>query len=252
MGRTRFWLVWVLLALGVAAAVYVLSGSFNAPEVATVSGPTRIVSPTATPSASAAPSTRSAVAPTSTPSPTPKQVVPPPIVIPGSRPVELYFPAFGVHILMDSAPCPVDSAGLYEPSQQTPQNACYIKDAQHPFVFPATNAADLSVILGHTWQQGNAAFNLLYDWRAQHFSVKAGDELEVRTEASGARWLVYKAVQFYTPEKTGPNGLQHDTAVWGTAPEPNTLVTVGCLQPPQVGVETTQNVVIKWALTGVS
>lgn len=249
-----FWLVWTPLAIAAALAVYVLSGSLNTPQVVTVGSPTRTASTAATPSVSA--TSKSAptatTAPTSTATFTPVVVPTPTLVsIPGSEPVELYFPAFDVHILMDDKSCPVDSDGLYEPDQQKPQDACYVKDSQHPFVFPATSTADLSVILGHTWQRGNAAFNVIYDWRTQQFTVKAGDELWVRTKASGAQWLAYKATQFYTPNKYGPNGLANDSDIWGTAPLPNTLITVGCLQPQALGVETTQNIVVKWVFTSV-
>lgn len=152
---------------------------------------------------------------------------------------------------MDDKSCPVNSEGSWEPDQTKPQAACYVKDATHPYVWPATVAPDLTVIAGHTGQQVKAAFNLLYDWHTQQFAVKANDEVWVKTVSSGTRWLVYKATQFYTPDKYGARGLEYDTDVWGTAPQPNTLITIGCLQPQTVGVETTRNIVIKWAYVGV-
>lgn len=165
-----------------------------------------------------------------------------------SVPRELFLPKTGTSIPIATKPCPVVN-GLLDPDRSHLETACYYTAPDRPYSLPGTSAADLTVLAGHTWRKGPAAFNALYDWRTQAFAVSQGDELWVRTEASGQRWLVYRAVSFHTPTKDG--GLANDTSVWGTAPIPGRLLTIGCLQPTDLSQASTRNVVVAWDLGAV-
>ena len=46
-------------------------------------------------------------------------------------------------------------------------------------------------------------------------------------------------------------GLANDTSVWGTAPIPGRLLTIGCLQPTDLSQASTRNVVVAWDLGAV-
>lgn len=127
--------------------------------------------------------------------------------------------------------------------------ACYYTAPDRPYVLPASDAPDVVVLAGHTWRGGDAAFNVLYDWRSERFGVRSGDELWVRTDASGGARLVYRADAFHTPAKQG--GLAQDSAVWGTEPVPGRLLTIGCIQPTNLRQSSSLNAVVAWQFVRV-
>ena len=169
-------------------------------------------------------------------------------VIAASPPREILFPRSGTSVTISGAPCPVVN-GVLDPDRTAYTVACYYTARDKPYSLPASATSDLTVLAGHTYRFGPAAFNALYDWKAQSFAVTAGDELWLRTEASGDRWLVYRAVAFHTPPKSG---LATDASVWGTGPLPNRLLTIGCLQPTDLTKASTQNVVVSWDFARVA
>lgn len=168
--------------------------------------------------------------------------------VPPSRPREIYFPRFGVTVPVAGAPCPVVN-GLLDPDRTAYGVACFYTAGDKPYTLPASATKDVTVLAGHTYRFGQAAFNVLYDWKAQTFAASAGDELWLRTEASGDQWLVYRAVAFHTPPKSG---LATDASVWGTGPLPSRLLTIGCLQPTDLKKAATQNVVVAWDFARVA
>ncbi len=169
--------------------------------------------------------------------------------IAASEPVELYVPALGVHIPVGPAPCPV-VGGMIDPDRKRPGFACYYVARDRPYTLPGSDSPDVSVLAGHTMRQGAAAFNPFFNVRTQRFTVVEGDELRLRTVTSGTRWLVYRAVSFHSPEKAG--GLAADASVWGTGPLPGRLLTIGCLQPADLSLTSTRNIVIAWQYVGTA
>jgi hypothetical protein len=163
----------------------------------------------------------------------------------------MYFPSIKKYVPLDDKSCPQDADGLFDPDRTKMMAACYVNNPKFVYVLPGTKTADVSVMYGHTWRQGQAAFNVLFDWKRQQFTIKKGDEVWVRTKASGRRWLVYKASEFFKPAKYGDKSLRTDTKIWGTAPMPNTLITAGCLQPQDLDLHSSRNIVIKWQFAGV-
>ena len=79
-----------------------------------------------------------------------------------------------------------------------------------------------------------------------NFRVQIGDEIRVRTEASGDAWLVYQITALYAPEK----GTLADSPVWGDEPRPGVLVLVGCLQQPGLN-HSIRNIVVEAEFVGV-
>lgn len=163
--------------------------------------------------------------------------------IPASRPVELFLPKANARIGLAEQPCPVVD-GMLDPDHSDYTLACYYTAPDKPYTLPASSTPDLTVIAGHTRPRSPAAFNVLYDAHQQRFTVAEGDELWVRTQASGQRWLRYRAVSFHTPLKHG--GLANDASIWGTGPLPNRLLTIGCLRPSDPQVESSRNIVVVW------
>ena len=176
-----------------------------------------------------------------------------PVIVP-SVPKQVTIPAIGVDVKIDeAAPCPLNDAGMIEPDFQFPMKACYYTAANKPYQLPGTTTTDLSVIVGHTWRKGNAAFNPMYDWQAAnpHVMVELGDELLLKTQTSGERVLVYQAAKIDEIDKYGPNHLGQSTTVWGTQAIPNWLVTLACLQPSNTLEHSTKVIAIGWKFIGV-
>ena len=215
--------------------------------------------PTASPTTAALPSQVPLPVPSEIPSEQPSSssptasvtTKPQPPSIKASEPTLLYIPTLKKYVAMDNKSCPQDPDGLFDPDRSKMMAACYVHNSKYVYVLPGTSTADVSVIYGHTWRQGQAAFNVLFDWKRQQFRIKPGDELWVRTKTSGKRWLVYKASEFFKPAKYGDKSLRTDTKIWGTAPMPNTLITAGCLQPQDLDLHSSRNIVIKWTFVGV-
>lgn len=174
-------------------------------------------------------------------------------VVARSVPKRVMIPAIGVDVEIDEAvPCPLNDAGMVEPDFRFPMKACYYTALNKPYQLPGTTTTDLSVIVGHTWRKGDAAFNPMYDWQAAnpHVMVELGDELLLKTQASGEHVLVYQAVQIDEVDKYGPDHLGQSTKVWGTKPIPNWLVTLACLQPSNSLEHSTKVIAIGWKLVG--
>lgn len=178
---------------------------------------------------------------TSSPTPSPSPTSPPAVA--PSTPLALYVPRIDVTVPLDTDPCPVVD-DMLDPDRDRLDEACYYVAPDKPYSLPGTDAPDIAVFAGHTSRKVDAAFNWLYDWTGQKFSVELGDELWVRTEASGSTWLVYTAESLHTPNKLG--GLAEDTTIWGTEPVPGRLLTIGCLQPLDRNLPSSENVVVVW------
>lgn len=133
---------------------------------------------------------------------------------------------------------------MIDPERDQITSACYYTAPDKPYRLPGSQTDDLVVLAGHTWRRGDAAFNFLWDWQRGAWSVAIGDEVWVRTQASGNAWLVYRAVSLHTPDKDG--GLASDESIWGTGPLPNRLLTIGCLQPSDQTQRSNKNVVVAW------
>ena len=110
---------------------------------------------------------------------------------------------------------------------------------------PGTSSPSLTVLAGHSSQDVDTAFNRLY---VQGEDL-VGQEVFVRTRASGERWLVYRINAVHAPSKTA---LPYLADVWG---KPGTstagrLLLVTCRQQPDVR-PAVQNYVAVAQLVGV-
>ena len=179
-------------------------------------------------------------------------------------PTELYFPQLEArlsdrdkhlaHIKLDNTACPIDAWNHVQPDLSHMDQACVAyrpgeKDWSAKLQLPGTDNDGQVVMFGHTWRQGAAAFNLLYDWQAQRTMLRAGDEMWVKTEASGNRWLVYTYTgEMRTPAK--PN-LSTNQWAWPEKPRPGRLLTIGCRQPDNLGIHSYENLVFEWMFSRV-
>ncbi len=251
--------VWWLVCVLAATVLSVLSllqpvASHEASATPVVSSPVStpaIAAPTTVPLPSVSASAITA-APVPSSSPTVStSIVPAPAVhVPSGRPTELVIPSIGLRARIHAQSCPLVDGAL---KPATLAEACYYTAADKPYQLPGSSTSDLSVLAGHTWRTGEAVFNALYDWRTQTFRVQVGDELWLRTDASGDQLLVYRAVQTYTPAKgDGPDSLMRSTQVWGADGEtlPGRLLTIACLQPEDLAVKSSRNIVIAWQYAG--
>ncbi|MCB4207205.1 hypothetical protein [Arthrobacter sp. UM1] len=225
----RFWAITLLLAALAAGGVYWLT-----PRPASESSPG---------AARAAKTT----APPATFTPVSRD-------IPSSAPLELAWPRLEAspatrehaRVVVRDETCPLNAEGAIWPRLDAVDEACPYTRAGSSWTLPGSHAAGMSLIAGHTSQEGFAAFDGLYDWRSQSFALRRGDEMRVRTKASGTRWLVYRATGFMTPRRAGSGSLAALSQEWSRSPKAGRLFTVGCLQPSQNGAEPVQNIVIAW------
>ena len=242
-----FWMIAVAVSALVATLVYVLLSQPHQPAsvatvpIATRSAPPVAVSPTSTP----------------TPSPTPSATVSLPVLIEQSMPKELYVPSLDIYRDVASKPCPfVD--GKIDPARDDYMRACAVRGEGLRTELPGTSAPNAAMIVGHTWHAkptwqasvDSAAFNALYNWDkgdAGEYTLKVGDEVWVRTETSGTRWLVYTVTGFDEPTKTVGND-----SLWGFQenPVPGQLKLVGCQQKTD-GTKSTNNIVVNAQFTRV-
>lgn len=180
---------------------------------------------------------------------TPSEVATTPQAIEPSIPVSIRVPSVGLDVQILPESCPVDD-GMVHPPIDEAEKPCYYTAADKPYQLPGSDTADLTAIFGHTGHcdADCAAFNRLYDWQQQQWLVQPGDELYLRTEASGDSWLVYRAADFYTPDKygDGAGSLANSSEIWGSQPRPNYLLTIGCLQDADGSSRSSQNIVIGW------
>lgn len=146
------------------------------------------------------------------------------VAIEASMPVEISMPGLGLSEPVVDELCPMTAYGV-DPVQL--MDVCFYTADDKPYVLPSTDQEDVAVLAGHANTQPPAVFDDVYDSVKREFNVKLGDELRVRTEASGSKWLVYKATDFHTPEKVD---LAGDDDVWGTEPTPGRLLLLTCLR----------------------
>ncbi len=242
--QARYWATVATIVGLVLSALSLCSSLSGTVDDVIIPAPTSVTvtsSPTVTSLPSIVTGTPSATATVSSPAP----------VVVSSRPTRIVVPSIGLDVRVSTDICRVLD-GMINP--QVMAEACYYTAPDKPYQLPGSTTADLSVLFGHTWRKGTAAFNTLYDWRTQQFRVKAGDELWLQTEKSGELWLVYQLAGTYTPDKgDGPNSLMNSPDVWGAAGQtkPDTLLTIGCLQPDDLAQRSSKNIVVEWKFYGV-
>ena len=146
------------------------------------------------------------------------------VAIEASMPVEISMPGLGLSEPVVDELCPMTAYGV-DPVQL--MDVCFYTADDKPYVLPSTDQEDVAVLAGHANTQPPGVFDDVYDSVKQELNVKLGDELRVRTEASGSKWLVYKATDVHPPMKVD---LAVDDDVWGTEPMPGRLVLLTCLR----------------------
>ncbi|MBA1835633.1 hypothetical protein [Corynebacterium wankanglinii] len=175
------------------------------------------------------------------PAPAPQQAAP---YIADSRPLEMYIPAIGLDAAFESNDCRAHD-GTIDPA--TLDLACAYTAPDRPYSLPGSQAEDIVVTAGHTGSGVEAVFDKLYDGSADHHTVREGDVLYLRTEASGEAWLKYTATDFHDPVKAS---LSSDASIWGAGPTPGRLLTISCIQPPFYQ-QSVRNAVVGWQFQGV-
>lgn len=162
-----------------------------------------------------------------------------------SRPVELRIPAIGLDAEVEREDCRVKDGAL---NPRSMSKACAYTSPDKPYELPGPGAGDLAVIAGHTGAGVPGVFDALYDSGADASRVAVGDVLYLRTEDSGDAWLKYEATDVHAPQKAG---LADDTSIWGTGPMPGRLLTISCIQPPNLLADAVRNAVVGWQFVAV-
>ncbi|OFP35418.1 hypothetical protein [Corynebacterium sp. HMSC071B10] len=162
-----------------------------------------------------------------------------------SRPVELRIPAIGLDAEFEAEDCRV-KGGALNPRSMT--KACAYTSPDKPYELPGPGAGDLTVIAGHTGAGVPGVFDALYDSGADVSRVSVGDTLYLRTEDSADAWLKYEATDVHAPQKAG---LAGDASIWGTGPMPGRLLTISCIQPPNLLADAVRNAVVGWQFVAV-
>jgi sortase (surface protein transpeptidase) len=98
-------------------------------------------------------------------------------------------------------------------------------------------------ITGHSWDEGKAVFNALFDRRAQTTEVNKGDEVLVTTADADYTYVVEKTKRY--PRNT----LAAADEVWRKVPDRLLLIT--CFQPNDGG-EAQDNLVVFATLTSTT
>lgn len=162
-----------------------------------------------------------------------------------SRPVELRIPAIGLDAEFEPEDCRVKDGAL-NPRSMT--KACAYTSPDKPYELPGPDAGDLTVVAGHTGAGVPGVFDALYDSGADASRVSVGDTLYLRTEDSADAWLKYEATDVHAPQKAG---LADDASIWGTGPMPGRLLTISCIQPPNLLADAMRNAVVGWQFVAV-
>ena len=160
------------------------------------------------------------------------------VPIEASMPIELTMPALGLSEPVVEDLCPMTDRGL---APVHLMDICFYTADDKPYVLPSTDQEDVAVLAGHANTRIPGVFDDVYDSVNGEFAVKLGDELRVRTEASGSKWLVYKATDFHSPTK---EDLAVDDAVWGTEPTPGRLLLLTCLRAVEPDAPALHNAVV--------
>ncbi|MFC3848553.1 sortase domain-bontaining protein [Corynebacterium hansenii] len=166
------------------------------------------------------------------------QATPEQVSIEESMPVEMTLPALGLHEPVVEDLCPMTDRGL-DPVHL--MDVCFYTADDKPYVLPSTDQKDVAVMAGHANTRIPGVFDDVFDAEKQEFNVKIGDELRVRTKASGSKWLVYKATDFHTPTK---EDLAIDDEVWGSEPTPGRLLLLTCLRAAEPDAPALHNAVV--------
>ena len=242
-GRVKYWMLVLVAGVVLAFVVGILSGrgshdtdQLSSPSASSPTATTHTTTPTPVPTLSS-PST-------ATPSATPA-----PVVIKQSQPVEVYIPSIDIRREVHAKACPIVD-GKIDPDRSDYMVACAMTGENLASELPGTASSNTTMIVGHTWRAKPtwrksveyAAFNALYNWETGDYTLKPGAEIWIRTKASGKRWLVYRVTGFSQPTKTVGNDDLWDFA---DKPQPNTLKLVGCQQPSDYDVHSTNNIVVK-------
>lgn len=193
--------------------------------------------------------------PTVSVSPTPSQSETP-VTIKQSRPLEMYQPdtklRTDVRVLPEGDRNPIHPPTLFH-AYWDPEP--FGKNGIASSYGLGTDTPDLAVIAGHSWNRNaKTVFNPLFNWETGKYGIRVGDELWVRTQASGKRWLVYELQKIFTPNKGGgPGSLRNSKEIWGTNanPKPNHLLVITCKQKAEVGQPSTENIVFDFVFKGV-
>lgn len=171
---------------------------------------------------------------------------PPPDFIEASRPVEMVIPAVNMTAKFETDDCrvvdgKVDPGGL--------SKACAYVAPDKPYELPGTDVSDIVVVAGHAAAGVPAVFDKLYNPADNAHTVKIGDVLYVRTEASEQWWLKYVATDLHDPMK---DALATDPDIWGSGPMPGRLITISCVQPVNPFEDSVRNAVVGWSYEGVA
>ena len=198
--RRRFIWLTAVIALCAVAAVAVWVGTRDPALVA--------ASRTQAPPAIATPS----------PSPTPTLTSPAPSVAPGV-PVRLRVDAVGV----DAEVLPTASVGgAFDPP--TLGEAYWIE----AFGAPGTTSDNTVYLLGHSWDDGDAVFNALFDRASQTSRVAPGDEVVVTTGGGDVTYVVER-----TERLAKEQVAQETNDVWKKVP--GRLLLITCFQNNEGG-----------------
>lgn len=170
-------------------------------------------------------------------------------------PIEIYIPSINMRRTVHQNPCPIVD-GKIDPDRSDYMVTCVVKGSNLAAKLPGTSSPNTTMIVGHTWRAkptwqgsvGYAAFNALYDWETDKYTVSVGAEIWVKTQASGSKWLVYTIMGFSEPTKMVGNDDLWDFA---DTPAPNTLKLVGCQQPSDYALDSTNNIVVEAAISRV-
>ena len=163
-----------------------------------------------------------------------------------SEPLEMSIPVLGLRADIDPEPCPLTNGALDPAGLST---ACYYVADDRPYTLPGSDTDDLSVLAGHAAAGRPAVFDDLYNTADDTFTLVEGDELLVRTEASGDNWLVYRATDFHA---IGKPSLGDDPDVWGEEAMPGRMLTISCIQPRNPFSDATDNVIVGWSFAGLA
>ncbi|WP_018023702.1 class F sortase [Corynebacterium ulceribovis] len=151
---------------------------------------------------------------------------------------EIVIDKVNLRATVDDGACAMVDGALNPPLMDT---ACFYTAPDKPYSLPSSEQPDLAVLAGHAGALVPAVFDPLYDMTTFEQYLQVGDELKVRTEESGDKWLVYRATDFHTPMK---DELPYMDEVWGADATPGRLVLVTCLQPEDRNQASVRNVVI--------
>lgn len=104
-----------------------------------------------------------------------------------------------------------------------------------PYGVPGADADNTAYIIGHSWDEGEAAFNPLFDQENQTSEVDPGDRIVVTTDQGRFTYAVQEARRY--PK----DSLADADDVWRIVP--GRLVLITCFQPDDGG-SSTDNLVV--------